>query len=127
MKVRIKSVGSFNHATSYLEKCIRSDPKKALKAIGQVTCETLSKYSPVDTGEFAAGWGYEIDNSGGTSNVSIYNKAHSEEVNDLPLLLEYGHGTGTGGWVPGTHFVEKSMAEISDTIDEKIGELIQYE
>ena len=104
-----------------------SNPKKVLETIGEASCKVLSINSPVDTGELAKSWEYEVTGNKNGYELNVFNKAHHDEVDNLPYMLEYGHGTGTGGWVPGTHFISRSMNEVTKTINEEVEGMMMHE
>ena len=52
----------------------------------------------------------------GGYEIVIINTNNNNGVN-IARLLHYGHGTGTGGWVPGTHYITTAVSEAySDSI-----------
>lgn len=127
MKVKILNEGDFSNILKELESVSDSNPKKVLETIGEASCKVLSINSPVDTGELAKSWEYEVTGNKNGYELNVFNKAHHDEVDNLPYMLEYGHGTGTGGWVPGTHFISRSMNEVTKTINEEVEGMMMHE
>lgn len=77
--------------------------------------EALRDVTPVDTGTTADSWDYTIERKPGS--VSIY--WTNSNINDgvvIAVILQYGHGTGTGGYVEGTDYIRPAMKPVFDQI-----------
>jgi hypothetical protein len=75
--------------------------------------------TPVDTGLTATSWGYEITNEPGKVTISWTN--YNREGGALvAILLQYGHGTGTGGYVAGRDYINPAIKPIFDQIAEEV-------
>ena len=48
-------------------------------------------------------------------------------VNGVPiaLILQYGHGTGTGGWVAGRDYINPAIKPIMDEIAEGVWKAVR--
>ena len=116
--------GKFRKAIAVMNKFYRIDGRKNLTRASERVCDALASETPVRTGETAAGWDFNIRYGDGGEQVSeIFNYAHREETQgramNVALLLHYGHGTGTGGYVPGTHYITRVVNGMhDDTIKE---------
>lgn len=79
----------------------------------------LEQATPYDSGRAAHSWGYEIAGSGGFYTISWTN---SDIENGFPvvIMLQYGHGTGTGGYVQGRDFINPAIRPIFDQIADNI-------
>lgn len=75
----------------------------------------LQNATPKDSGLAASSWAYKIKRT--KSSLTI-NWTNSDEENGFPVavMIQYGHGTGTGGWVQGIDFVNPAMRPIFDQI-----------
>lgn len=77
----------------------------------------LASATPVDSGETAASWDYEIQK--GNGKVSIY--WTNSNINDgvpIAVILQYGHGTNGGGYVQGRDYINPAIRPIFDKIAE---------
>lgn len=112
--------GSFKNTFAFLKKLQDGDIYKDLDRWGREGANALARATPVETGRAASEWDYEIDYKGG-SKVSIWwtNKDIENGVN-VVILLQYGHGTGTGGYVQGRDFINPVMQSIFDRIAEDV-------
>lgn len=92
---------------------------KRLSKIGKMYVKAIRSNTPRDSGELANGFDYKVNDENGMPTVSVINNSHPE-WSGLVEGLEYGHGTGTGGYVPGTHFVKKSVDSIASAVSKEI-------
>ena len=106
MKMKIDNFG-FEKTTRYLEKMAKKNPSATMTSIGKTGVSMLSAATPVDTGRLASGWAFKVEKSSKGWELYWYNRAYPGIRPSLVTMLEYGHGTGTGGYVPGRHFVKR--------------------
>lgn len=109
--------GDFSKLTKYLVKLDNAVKFKDLDKYGQEGVAALMSATPVDTGLTANSWYYEIKRSKGLASITFYN---SNVQNGIPIaiILQYGHGTGTGGWVQGRDYINPAIQPIFDKIAE---------
>ena len=82
--------------------------------VGAAGVISLSNHTPVDTGEAAQSWYYTLSLAGDRLVIKWFNPVKAGSV-PLVILLDVGHSTGTGGYVPGLHFIGDSLrAEFSE-------------
>ena len=81
--------------------------------------EALQSNTPVDTGLTRDSWGYEISFT--NSYVSII-WTNTNVVDGVPIaiILQYGHATGTGGYVQGRDYINPAIQPIFDEMAEDI-------
>lgn len=109
--ITIKSKGNFKKTDSLLAKILKRDYVTVLTKYGQLGVEALRNATPVDTGLTANSWSYEIVED--SSGIKIYWK-NSNIVKGVPIavILQYGHGTGTGGYVEGTDYINPALKSV---------------
>ena len=78
---------------------------------------TLSNATPVDTGETAASWYYEIKEHKGYYSI-VWHNSHVVAGRPIAILLQYGHGTGTGGYVMGRDFIMPAIRPVFDRMSD---------
>ena len=113
--ITIKHKGDFKKTDNFLAKILKRDYVSVLNKYGQQGVAALSSATPVDTGLTASSWSYEIvENSSG---ISIYWK-NSNIVKgvSIAVILQYGHGTGTGGYVEGTDYINPALKPVFEKI-----------
>lgn len=101
----------FDKIRSWLSKLVKPDIGKILTKYGELGVEALAAATPKDTGTTAASWSYEIGESDGHWTVTFNNSNVNNGVN-IALILQMGHGTGTGGWVEGIDYINPALAPI---------------
>lgn len=118
MKIRITSKGDFNKTFKFLEKMKNFQIRQILERYGKEGVSALSSATPTDTGTTANSWSYEIESKGDTHAIYWSNSNTNKGVN-IAVILQYGHGTGTGGYVAGRDYINPAMRPIFDRIAEE--------
>ena len=109
--IRATSSGSFKNTESFLTTMKSGKIFKRLDHYGRVGVDALSSATPVDTGETAKSWGYQVGHTKGTYSISWFN-THREGYVNIAVILQYGHGTGTGGYVVGIDYINPAMRPV---------------
>ena len=90
-----------------------------LDKYGQKGVDALASATPRESGETANSWSYEI--TGGDGNYAIqWNNSHVNKGVNIAIILQYGHGTGTGGYVVGRDYINPAVQPIFDEMAETI-------
>lgn len=86
-----------------------------LEKYGQEGVKALQSTTPKDSGLTADSWSYSIDVKKDSVTISWNN---SNVVDGVPIavLIQYGHGTGTGGYVQGIDYINPAMHPIFNEI-----------
>ncbi len=123
MKISIESSGSFRRTESFLSRMSRGEIFRALEGYAREGVNALASSTPVESGATASAWNYEVYKTGRTFTISWTN---SNVVSGLPIaiLLQYGHGTGTGGYVQGRDYINPAMQPIFDKIAENVWKVV---
>ena len=112
--------GSFKFIEAFLKAMKKEEYiLKVLKAYGELGVSQLAAATPSDTGYTAAMWSYEITAEEGRYSIAWTN---DNTVNGTPLviMLQYGHGTGTGGYVQGRDFINPAIMPIFEDIAKNV-------
>lgn len=107
--------GDFSKTTNFLKRAKKLNLNDVLNKYGAKGVAALSSATPVDSGLTAGSWYYEIENKNGSSSISFYNSNVQNGVL-IAIILQYGHGTGTGGWVQGRDYINPAIQPIFDEI-----------
>lgn len=115
MKVKVFHKGDWKKTEKFLDGARVWNPKSLLKRYGEAGVRALATATPKDTGELASSWGYEIQTDRTGARVIWTN---SKVVNGIPIaiILQYGHGTGGGGYVQGRDYINPAMRSIFDQL-----------
>ena len=113
--IKIRQKGDFSKVTKYLIKAKKGIRLRDLDKYGKQGVAALSSATPVDTGLTASSWYYRIERNSSTISITFLN---SNVQNGVPIavILQYGHGTGTGGWVQGRDYINPALRPIFDKI-----------
>ena len=113
--ITFRHKGDFSKATRYLERVKQAARLGILDKYGREGVAALASATPTDTGETASSWYYQIENSKGSTTISFLNSNIQNGV-PIAIILQYGHGTGTGGWVQGRDYINPAIQPIFDRI-----------
>lgn len=113
--IRIVSKGNFSKVDTFFERLLEVFNHGELDKYGQMGVEALRSATPIETGETANSWGYEIDRSDGITKI-IWTNTHINNGVNIAVILQYGHGTGTGGYVAGRDYINPAIQPIFDQI-----------
>jgi hypothetical protein len=110
---KVHSPGSFKKTESFLEFMRAGKEFKDLDRYGRMGVDALSNASPRDTGRMASSWGYQIGHTDGVYSISWFNTDREGGIN-VAVILQYGHGTGTGGYVVGIDYINPAIRPIME-------------
>lgn len=111
--IRVTSTGDYKKTEEYLMFLQAGKMFEGLDRYGRQGVDALSRSTPRDTGRAATSWVYEIANTKGFVSISWLNTDVEGGVN-IAVILQYGHGTGTGGYVQGRDYINPAMRPIFD-------------
>lgn len=111
--ITISSKGNFNNTEKLLKKSLGDDWMSVLDTYGMQGVQALSSATPVDSGTTASSWDYEIEKKSGMVSVIWKNSNINDGVN-IAIILQYGHGTGWGGYVQGRDYINPALQPIFD-------------
>lgn len=111
--------GNFKHTEGFFKRMRNPDFRKLLHKAGEKGVNALHKTTPRDRGLTANSWRYEIDVKKNSLRLSWYNTNMADGFN-IAMLIQYGHGTRTGGFVYGRDYINPAVQPIFDEITEEI-------
>lgn len=115
--ISFRQKGNFSKLTSFLEKAKEAVKIGDLDKFGREGVAALESATPVDSGLTARSWYYKIENKNGSAKISFHNSNIQNGV-PIAIILQYGHGTGTGGWVEGRDYINPAIQPVFDKIAE---------
>jgi hypothetical protein len=107
--------GDFSKTEAWLQRMSSGSIFSQLDRYGQEGVSALSAATPVDTGETAGSWNYEIVQEKGSYSI-IWGNSHVEGNKQIAILLQYGHGTGTGGYIQGRDYINPALQPVFERI-----------
>ena len=115
MRTTFRQKGDFSKATKFLERAKEAVHLGDLDKYGRAGVAALAAATPFDTGKTAASWRYEIVQEKGVARILFCNSNIQNGV-PIAIILQYGHGTGTGGWVQGRDYINPAIQPIFEQI-----------
>lgn len=113
--ITFRQKGDFSKASRYLERLKEAAKLGVLDKYGREGVAALASATPTETGLTASSWTYEIERK--RSSVSIvYKNSNINKGVPIAVILQYGHGTGTGGWVQGRDYINPAIQPVFDRI-----------
>ena len=113
--ITFRHKGDFTKTTRFLERAKHAVRRANLDRFGREGVAALASATPVDSGLTATSWYYEITYSKSGAKIAFYNSNIQTGV-PIAIILQYGHGTGTGGWVAGRDYINPAIQPIFDRI-----------
>lgn len=107
--------GSTSKTSAFLRKVQSPYLYSGLDGLAQRGVTALRDATPSESGLTASSWGYEIKSEGGKVTITWFNTNTVDGVN-IAIILQYGHGTGTGGYVAGRDYINPAIKPIFDQI-----------
>lgn len=117
--ITLTSKGDFRRTEAFLKKMSRRDIFKVLSKYGQEGVAALSSATPVESGLAASSWSYEVENNRRSASISWLNH-DIERGFPVAIMLQFGYGTGTGGYVQGRDYINPAIKPIFDKIAESV-------
>lgn len=115
MKISFSSKGDLKRTNEFLLKMSRGDLFRNLEGLAQQGVAALAAATPIDSGETAAMWSCNVKVGLRSSTISWTNSNIAGGI-PVAILLQYGHGTGTGGWVQGRDYINPTIKPVFDKI-----------
>ena len=113
--ITFRQKGDFSKVTAYFNKLQKSSATRILDSYGKQGVAALASATPVESGLTANSWYYEIENQNGRYKINFCNSNVNDGV-PIAIILQYGHGTGTGGWIEGRDYINPAIQPIFDKI-----------
>ena len=112
MRITFRQRGNFNRLEKYLSKSIDAVTLNHLQRYGEEGVEVLRAATPVRSGVTAMSWRYEIKKTGSGYALEFHNDNVVSGWFNVAIMLDVGHGTGTGGWVEGLNYIDPAIQPI---------------
>ena len=113
--ISFRQKGDFSKLSKYLVKAKNAVRFGNLDKYGREGVAALASATPVDSGLTASSWYYEITRDNGSTTIS-FNNSNIQNGVPIAIILQYGHGTGTGGWVQGRDYIDPAIRPLFDRL-----------
>ena len=113
--IEITQKGDFSNTERWLARMKDSQRMSVLNRYGSLGVNALSNATPSESGRASSSWYYTIVQRPGYYSI----RWHNSDVEDgfhVAVMLQYGHGTGTGGYVQGRDYIMPAIRPVFDQI-----------
>ena len=117
--IRFESKGDFSRSIKWLTKLQRAEFYNKINSLAATGTSALASATPVESGQTAASWSHQVTISGRGARIEWTNSNVNQGV-PIAIILQYGHGTGTGGYVAGRDYINPAMRPIFEKIAEEV-------
>lgn len=114
-----KQEGSFDNIERFIKRVMKREIYNALEGYGREGVEALKASTPVDSGITASSWYYKIEETKNSYSIVWYNSSQNKGAL-IAILVQYGHGTGTGGYVQGVDYINPAIRPVFEKISNKV-------
>lgn len=117
--ITFKHRGNFSKTEKFFNRVLRREYLNVIEKYGEIGCQVLASATPVDSGATAESWTFEISHDWNVTKIAFLNTNMNEGYN-VAILLRYGHGTGTGGFVAGRDFISPAIRPVFDQLADDV-------
>lgn len=112
--------GSFKHTENFFKRLTRKEFYKDLERFAREGADALAAATPRDTGKTAESWSYEIITGSKETRiiwtndnyVEGYYYSTTDGMVPVVILIQYGHATANGGYVPPNDFINPALKRV---------------
>lgn len=123
MRVNFEVSGGFTKTERFLNRMKRREYLNVLDEFGRDGVQALRNATPVDSGATAEAWDYEIKRTRNCTEI-VWTNSNINDGVPIAVILQYGHGTGTGGYVQGRDYINPAIRPVFDKIAEKAWKVV---
>lgn len=123
MRVKFEVSGGFTKTERFLNRMKRREYLNVLDEFGRDGVQALRNATPVDSGATAEAWDYEIKRTRNYTEI-VWTNSNINDGVPIAVILQYGHGTGTGGYVQGRDYINPAIRPVFDEIAEKAWKVV---
>lgn len=118
MVISFESKGDFSRTQRWLKRLSRAEYLNHLNSMGEEGVRALRSATPTESGATANAWSYKVEKTAKGYSIRWFNSNENQGV-PIAILIQYGHATGTGGYVQGRDFINPAIRPIFDEMAEK--------
>ena len=117
--ITFEAKGGWDRTESFLKRAIRLNLAPRLQAAAAEGIAALAAATPKESGLTANSWTAEV--TIGANGFTIeWQNTHVVSGVPIAIILQYGHGTGTGGYVQGRDYINPAIQPVFDKIADEI-------
>lgn len=116
--ISIEAKGDFNNITNFLERTKGLIRISTLDKYGKMGVEALKRATPIESGETANSWYYDIVRKKGYASV-IWGNTNVVDGCNIALVIQYGHATRNGTWIEGKDYINPALEPVFDDLQKQ--------
>lgn len=122
----VKKRVEFKKTLKFLEALRDKRIYGILDSYGKKGVELLKEATPKDTGTTSESWSYSvtIDQDHAKLEWQNSNKG-SDGITPVAILIQMGHGTRNGGYVPPTDYINPVIASLQNELIEELSKVVK--
>lgn len=117
--IKFRHKGGFKNVEKFFKRVGSGNYESGIEHYAQMGVDALKAATPTQSGETASSWFYTITREEGHLTIEWDNSNVNDHVN-IALILQLGHGTGTGGYFSGVDYINPALKPIFDEIATQI-------
>ena len=117
--IKITQKGDFKNTESFFNRVLKREYKKLFAQIGEAGVKALQEATPKKTGKTAESWSYSVEETNKGLTISWNNSNRNDGAN-VALLIQLGHGTGSGAYVKGVDYINPALKPVFDAFANKV-------
>ena len=115
--IKLTTRGNYNKTEKFLKECKDvNELRSIMEKYGREGVSALAAGTPVDSGETASSWTFEVVQNAESIALVFSNSSTTKTGIPIAILLQYGHGNGRGGYVRGRDFINPAVQPIFDRL-----------
>lgn len=118
--IHFESKGNWDKTRAWIHRLLSHQYYSDLDRYGKMGVEALASATPVETGETRNDWYYVIKRDRRNPRIEWHNDNLDATGTPIVILLQYGHATGTGGYVQGRDFINPAILPVFQAIADDI-------
>lgn len=119
MRISFSVTQSSDKTKKALEKLTNASIYRCLEKYGLQGKQALADATPREDGSTAEAWDYHVYHKNGNWGI-LWTNTYRDRGFPVAIMLQYGHGTGTGGWVQGRDYINPAIRPVMDRIAEEV-------
>lgn len=112
--------GKFKKLNSRFQKLLEVVDLSWLDKYGKKGVEALAEASPVCTGLLRSSWYYKIEHEKNGEAKLIWCNDDIEGGKNIAIIVQMGHGTKNGTYIPGIDYINPAIRPIIEQISEEV-------
>ena len=121
--ITVTTSGNWRATEAYLHKMRHNEIFGVLEKYGAQGAAALAAATPTDSGQTASSWTYTVKKKSGYFSI-VWRNTNRQNGFPVAVMIQYGHGTGTGGYIQGRDYINPVIRPLFDTmLNELIGEV----